>query len=192
MAIEGGDRHAHALGHVAHRQLALFHQRARRGDVACLERRRASALASAAACLGEAGGGAFADQGALELRDRSEHMEHQHAAWRGGVDALGQRHQPDAAFLELLGRRDQLLQRPGEPVELPHDQHVALAQHVVEHAREFGPVRLRAGRLLGVDLLAAGTPKRVELQLGRLVGRADPGVADPHPAPHVLKTRQNA
>ncbi len=43
------------------------------------------------------------------------------------------------------------------------------------------PVRLGAGRLLGMDLLAAGTPERVELQLGRLVGGADSGVPDPHP-----------
>ncbi len=58
----------------------------------------------------------------------------------------------------------------------------ALAQRIIEDAREFGPVRLCAGRLLGVDLLAARTPERVELQLGRLVGGADPGVPDPHPA----------
>ncbi len=39
-----------------------------------------------------------------------------------------------------------------------------------------------------MDLLAAGTPERVELQLRRLIGGADPGVSDPHPAPY-LETR---
>jgi hypothetical protein len=39
-----------------------------------------------------------------------------------------------------------------------------------------------------VDLLAARTSERVELKLGRLVGGADPGVPDPHPAPF-LETR---
>jgi hypothetical protein len=92
--------------------------------------------------------------------------------------------------LEILGRRDQLLQRPGEPIEFPHDQHVALAQHVIEDAREFGPVRFGARHLLGVDLLAARSPERVELQLGRLVGGADPGVPDPHPGTFVLETHR--
>lgn len=137
-------------------------------------------LAAAPARLGKAGSRAFADQGALELRNRSEHMEHEHAARRGGVDALGQRHQPDAAFLQVLGRGHQLFQRAGEPVEFPHDQYVATAQHVVENPRQLGTVCLGAGRLLRMDLLAAGTAECVELELRRLVGGADPGIPDPH------------
>jgi len=68
MAVEGGDGHAHALGDVAHWQLAFLHQRTRRGDVARLECRWAPAFAAAAAGLGKASGSAFADQVALELR----------------------------------------------------------------------------------------------------------------------------
>lgn len=80
------------------------------------------------------------NRGLRIMRDRPEYMEYEHAARRGGIDALGQRHPPDAALFEIPGRGDQLLQRPGEPIELPHDQYVAPAQHVVEHAREFGPI----------------------------------------------------
>jgi len=107
----------------------------------------------------------FADQGALELCDGTENLEDEHASCGGGVDAFGQRHQLDAAFLKVFGRGDQLLQRAVEAVELPHDQHVAAAQHVVEDARQLGPVPFGSRGLLGVDLLAAGTPERVELQL---------------------------
>jgi hypothetical protein len=99
----------HALGPVAHRQLALFHQCTRRGDIAGLERRRAAALTAATACLGKSSGGAFADQRALELRDRAKHMKYEHASRRGCVDALGQRHQTDATFLKIFGCGNQLL-----------------------------------------------------------------------------------
>jgi len=90
---------------------------------------------------------------------------HQHAPGCRGVDSPGQRHQADAALLEVLRRRDQLFGRAGKPVESPHHQHVAPAQQVMEDAREFGPVRLRAGCLLGERLLAASPPERIELEL---------------------------
>jgi hypothetical protein len=69
MAVQGRNRHAHALRHVAHRQLALLHQGTRRSDVAGLECRRAPTFAATAACLGKAGSGSFANQGAFKLRD---------------------------------------------------------------------------------------------------------------------------
>jgi hypothetical protein len=143
---------------------------------------------AAATSLGEAGSGAFADQGALELRDRPEHVEHQHAPGLGGVDALGQRHQADAALLEVLPAGDQLFERPGKLVGLPYYQHVAPAQHVMEEARQFGPVRLCAGCLVGERLFTVRPPKRIELKLRRLVGRAHPGAADPHAFPTFSKT----
>jgi hypothetical protein len=58
---------------------------------------------------------------------RKVYVEHQHATRRRRVDALGQRHQTAALFFEFLRRGDQLLQRPGKPVEFPHHQHVTLA-----------------------------------------------------------------
>lgn len=68
-----------------------------------------------------------------------------------------------------------------------YHQHLALVQHVPQDAGQLGLVCLRAGRLLGEHLLATGVAERLELQLGRLVGRADPGIADPHACPTFSK-----
>src|SRR3546814_8971644 len=51
IAIEGRDRHAHALGDVAHRQRALLHHRPCRGDVARAHCRWAATLATLPARL---------------------------------------------------------------------------------------------------------------------------------------------
>jgi hypothetical protein len=68
MAVQGGNGHAHALRHVAHRQLALLHQSTCRGDVTSLECRRTPTFAATTACLRKAGSGSFTNEGTLELR----------------------------------------------------------------------------------------------------------------------------
>ena len=62
--------------------------------------------------------GALDDQLALELIDRAEDVEHQPPGRRGRVDVLLQDDQADAALAQLVGEREQVLQRPhraGQP-----------------------------------------------------------------------------
>jgi len=92
--------------------------------------------------------GPFADQVALELRQRAEDMEHQPAAGRGRVDLLLQAAEPDAALLKRADGVDQVAQAAPETVELPHDQRVAGPQ-VVKRAGELGPLGDRTAGLLG-------------------------------------------
>ena len=80
---------------------------------------------------------------------------------------------------EVLDGLDQLLERAGQPVELPDHQRVALA-HVAEGGLEGWPLALRAGGLLLEDLLAAGRLQRIELQGEILLLRGHPSVADQH------------
>ena len=104
----------------------------------------------------------------------------EHAARRGGVDILGQRHQPDLLALQLLSRSDQFLQRAGEAVELPHHERVAGTQHLAEDAGEFGTVVASTRRVFGEDPFATGAAQCVQLQVGVLVAGANPGIPDPH------------
>jgi len=60
----------------------------------------------------EAFAGALDDQLALELVDRAEDMEDQPPGRRGRVDVLLEDDQADAAFAQLVGQREQVLQRP--------------------------------------------------------------------------------
>src|SRR3954453_14360807 len=62
----------------------------------------------------EPGPGALADEVALELGERPEHVEDQPAAARGGVERLLQAPEADLLPLEPLGQRDQVLERAAE------------------------------------------------------------------------------
>ena len=56
------------------------------------------------------------------------------------VERLGQPAEADAPYAQIFDGFDQLLHRPRQPVELPHDEHVAAA-------REFeGVMQSRAGQ----------------------------------------------
>jgi hypothetical protein len=54
----------------------------------------------------------------LELGDRAEDLEEHPADCGGGVDALIEHHEVDAARLDVGGDLDEVGQRPAEPVEL--------------------------------------------------------------------------
>jgi hypothetical protein len=100
----------------------------------------AAALATAAPRLRQTRRGPFLDERLLEFGNGGENMKDQPPARRRRVEMLGQRHQPDIPGLQILGRHDQLFERTGQPVELPHNQRIASTQHIVEDAFQLGPV----------------------------------------------------
>src|SRR5438034_780048 len=65
----------------------------------------------------------------------------------------------------LQVRRDnnEIVQRPRQPVEFPHHQHVTGSAALQGLCQSFPPAQ-NAGRLVLVDNLAARRPQRVELQ----------------------------
>ena len=127
---------------------------------------------------GDAGGGAFADHGALELRERADHLHHHAAGRGGGVDVLGDRPEAGAGLGDPLHDVQHVLERAGQAIELPDDDRVALAQ-VVEHAVQLGPVPAAARRGLLEDAPAAGGSERPGLQgVVLLVAFGHAGVAE--------------
>ena len=67
----------------------------------------------------------FTDQRPFELRQRPEDVEHELTGAGVSVDRLLQAAQPDALRAQRLGVRDEVVQRPAQPVEPPHRQRVA-------------------------------------------------------------------
>jgi hypothetical protein len=62
---------------------------------------------------------------------------------------------PYTPALQVFSGFDELLERPRQPIELPDDEHVALAQHVAQKARQLRPIGASAGGLLDHDPFAA-------------------------------------
>jgi len=75
--------------------------------------------------------------------------------------------------------RQHIPQRPGEPVEFPHNKHVALAE-LNQEPMQFRSVPAPARRFLAIDSLAPHRPKRSHLHGGFLLARGDTGVAEQH------------
>jgi len=125
--------------------------------------------AAACTCGGEAGVGAFLDEVPLELRQRSEDVEHEPAAGRGGVDGLLQRPEPDAALGESMELVDEVPDGAAEPVEAPDDEGVAGAE-LVEELVEFGSVLQGPGHGVDEHAVAACCVERIDLQRRVLVG----------------------
>lgn len=131
------------------------------------------------------------DQVAFELGEAVEDVEHERAAGSARVDRFGQGAELHSPLVECGHQVDEVPHAPAEPVELPHDDGVALAQQV-EHVVELGTVGPRAGGHVGEDPVASGLLERVLLQVGGLVAGADPRVSVSH-ARHVTNhttTRQ--
>lgn len=100
----------------------------------------------------------FHDALALELRDRGKDVEDESAGRRRGVDVLGQRPEPRAAFLHLVHDAEKILEGPRQAVVLRDRHHVARPQLIELRARakrSADPIREDApgsGRLEGVGL----------------------------------------
>ena len=120
----------------------------------------------------------FADQRPLELRQRAENVEHELTGAGVGVDRLLQAAQPDALRAQRLGVRDEVLERPAQPVEPPHHQRVA-GTELGERLAQGGALGRAARRVLE-DALAPGRLQRLPLQVELLVLGLDARVADQH------------
>ena len=83
---------------------------------------------------------------AVVLREGGEHLEDEHAGWRGGVYGLQAGAQGHAVFLEpVVGVHDHE-QPPPEPVELVDEHRVELAlPGVLEESPAPGPLVQRDG-----------------------------------------------
>ena len=83
--------------------------------------------------------GALLYQVALELTQCTEQVEDQPSARRRCVDRLRQGAEPNSAYRQLRHCLDQMWQRAAKAVELPDDQHVAVA-HVLECRPQPGTI----------------------------------------------------
>jgi hypothetical protein len=123
----------------------------------------------------------FSADRSFELRDGSEHPEHQLAAGRAcvhasllgtlKVDALG-----DEACYDVM----QVDRRPRKPVQARNNERIALSAKVDGRSQLRATGRV-AGQLLGKDSFGTGRSQRILLYIQRLIGRTNPGVAYDHP-----------
>ena len=104
----------------------------------------------------EARGRALADHGPFELGKRPRHL-HRHASGGcGGIDVFGKLTETGARLADLLRDVRHVLQRPRQPIELPHHGR----QQVVQQAMRLRPVPSSAGDLLLEQARASGRTQR--------------------------------
>ena len=104
-------------------------------------------------------------------------MEDQLAASTAGVDLLVQRLEPDPTRLQITDRGDQVPQGAPEAVQSPHNELVLGAEHP-QTLLELRTVCPSPRHLLDEDFLALRLPQGIHLQVGRLILRRYPRVAN--------------
>ena len=97
---------------------------------------------------------------------------------RGGrrVDRLVKAEEPDPLVFKARHPADQVAQRSAETIEPPHHQRVTGAQLLLDLLQAW-PGRDRSGCFVRDDLLAAGSEKRVFLQVEILLDGRNPRIA---------------
>ncbi len=140
-----------------------------------------AAFAAAGPCGGQAVHRVGHDELALELGEHGQHSEHGPALHCGGVDALLDHVQSDAALAQVGAQGHQVQDGAGESVEPGDLQRVAGPQQL-QHEVELRPGCLRATRGVDVDIapLHPVLQERVDLMIGILVHGRDPSVAEEH------------
>ena len=126
--------------------------------------------------------GPFANHGPFELSEGSDHLHHHPARRCSGVDGLGEAAEACPGDLDLLHQVQEVFEAAAEPIQLPDDDHVSLAE-LVEHLMQLGTIPAATGGVFGEHARDPGVFERAELRGGVLVlGFADTGVTDVHRA----------
>lgn len=116
----------------------------------------------------------------LELRDGTQHAEHELAAGSAGVDtSLVRTPELDAFSHQSRNNVVQVHRRSREPVE-PRDHERVAFPAEVHGGRELRSVNGRARQLLCKYLFGSGGPQSTLLHIERLVRSTDPSIADDH------------
>ena len=163
IAIERGRRHAEAVRDLSNADIGIRKQCPRGFEVLLGQLRRTATRAAEATGGREARLGALPDQAALEFRECAKHMKNQPPLRSRRVEGLGQAAKSDAAQPQVFEGFDQLLHRPGQPIELPNNQRVA-ATGKFERVMQSRTIRDRSRHLLGENPLAPSLDQCVALQ----------------------------
>ena len=110
------------------------------------------------------------------MGDRTEHMEHELAGGRGGIEALLEADQVDAAGLEAVDDFEKFSERASQTVE-PGDAQSVAGSSVVDELGKTGAVRALSGGDVGEETDGACLEQAVLLRAEALVGGRDAGVA---------------
>jgi hypothetical protein len=90
------------------------------------------------------------------------------ACRRRGIDCFGERVKLNATGAEVVEHRYQVAQTAAKPVELPHNQRVAVFQPLFRQRRRAGRFVVAPDNLVIEDGLTSGVLKRRELD-GRVL-----------------------
>ena len=179
VTIERSGRNAKPVRDLRHADVGVGEHRLSGLDVVVRQLRRTASGAANAPRGGKSCLGALSDQAALEFRQCAEHVKNEPPLRGRRVEGFGQAAKPDISQPQFLDCFDQLLHRPRQAVELPHNQRVA-APREFERVVKGWAIRDRARHLLGENLPASRLGQRVPLQGKILVNGRNPRVADQH------------
>ena len=110
------------------------------------------------------------------MGDRAEHMEHEFAGGRRGIEAFLEADEVDAAGLEVGDDFEEFAQGASESVEADHAQPVA-GSGVVDELGKTGAVRALSGGDVGEDTDGAGLEQTVALSVRVLLAGGYAGIA---------------
>lgn len=144
-----------------------------------VELTRPPALSAPSSGSRQPGRSALTNECALKLSDGAEDLKNQAAGCPACVHAFRQRDECDFPLAEVVDGAQQILQRPGEPIEPPHHKRVPGSAEG-ERLLQARPGRVAARELVGVDPLAAGGLERIYLRVQVLIGARHSRIANFH------------
>lgn len=177
MPVNGWPGNAERVGNLLHRVAASVVHGSCLGNLGCRHLELSPTLTTACACGGKTIMGSFDDQIMFELCDGCEHMEEEPAAGCCRIDPLRQCAQTDAALLKFLGDLLQIPDRTTQPIQLRHNQGVALTD-ILKHLVKSRTPRKCAGGVVNKDFLAPGSLQDVRLRFRVLIPCGHPRISD--------------
>jgi hypothetical protein len=95
----------------------------------------------------EAGAGSFDGEFTLHLRQAGHYVEEEASRRRARIDSIGEALELNALFVKISDEIDQILYASAEPIQLPHDEGVAVAKGLLR-LDERGSFGAAAGDLI--------------------------------------------